>query len=532
MSDNDRLVAGRYRLMTRLGSGGMGVVWQAHDEHLDRTVAVKKLLLPAELTGPQTEEVKRKAMREGRIAAKLQHPHSIMVYDVTEDAGQSYLIMEYLPSKSLSVVLAERGSMPPAEVAEIGAQAAAALASAHAVGVVHRDVKPGNVLLGHDGTVKITDFGISRAVEDVTGTLTGVIAGTPAYLSPEVAKGERATFSSDVFSLGATLYTAVEGTPPFGMTDNAMAMLYRIASKDPAPPTRAGPMTEVLMQLLRKDPDQRPTMAQVRDALRAVAMRPSDGAPATGSVAPTAQLTQQNPDGAGGPPLTVDTASPPAAAPERPSAWPKPRPSPAPKPARKPARTTTFPRRRAVLVGAALVVIATVGVLVITLINGGVPGLGTAAPPAISGAAPTGTTAGSAQPAATSAATPSGSTAAEPSPTGVPAPPQNVASTPQAAITEYYALVPGNLQEAWTRLTPKYQQSPSGGYAGYQNWWNQIRSVQVSDVVATGANTVEATVEYAFKDGRVVRERHSYTFVDQNGRWLIDESTVLSSQTL
>jgi eukaryotic-like serine/threonine-protein kinase len=528
MSDNDRLVAGRYRLITRLGSGGMGVVWQAYDERLDRTVAVKKLLLPAELTGPQTEEVKRKAMREGRIAAKLQHPHSIMVYDVTEDGGQSYLIMEYLPSKSLSVVLAERGSMPPAEVAEIGAQAAAALASAHAVGVVHRDVKPGNVLLGDDGTVKITDFGISRAVEDVTGTLTGVIAGTPAYLSPEVAKGERATFASDVFSLGATLYTAVEGSPPFGTSDNAMAMLYRIASKDPTPPTRAGAMTEVLMQLLRRDPNQRPTMAQVRDALKAVATRPPGNAAAAEGVAPTAQLTPQNPDGAGGRPLTADTQAPPAAAPERLSAWPKPRPSPAPKPGRKPApvRKTALARRSAVLVGAALVVIAAVGVLLTMLLDGGVPGRGTAAPPATSAAAPTETTVEPTQP-----ATPGGTTAATP-PQPSAAPTQNVARTPQAAVTEYYALMPGNLEEGWTRLTPKYQQSPSGGYSGYQNWWNQIRGVQVSDVAPTGGSTVEATVEYAFKDGRVVRERHSYTLVELNGRWLIDESTVLRSQTL
>ena len=160
------------------------------------------------------------------------------------------------------------------------------------------------------------------------------------------------------------------------------------------------------------------------------------------------------------------------------------------------------------------------------------PGRGTAAPPATSGAAPAETTSEPAQPATPSGVTPSGLTATAPPSTGVPAPPQNVARTPQAAITEYYALVPGNLQEGWTRLTPKYQQHPSGGYAGYQNWWNQIRGVQVSDVVATGGNTVEATVEYAFKDGRVVRERHRYTLVEQNGRWLIDESAVLSSQTL
>jgi len=188
----------------------MGVVWTALDERLHRTVAVKQLLLQPGLAEADTDEAKRRAMREGRIAARLQHPHAVAVYDVAEDDSQPWLIMEYLPSKSLSGVLSERGTLPPRDVASIGMQVASALAAAHNAGIVHRDIKPGNILLGDDGTVKITDFGISRATGDVTVTATGMLAGTPAYLAPEVAKGYDPGSPSDVFSLGSTLYAAIE----------------------------------------------------------------------------------------------------------------------------------------------------------------------------------------------------------------------------------------------------------------------------------------------------------------------------------
>ncbi|MDQ3787793.1 MAG: serine/threonine protein kinase, partial [Actinomycetota bacterium] len=265
MSD-EQIIAGRYRLVERLGSGGMGVVWQAYDERLRRKVAVKQVLVPAELTSSETEEMIRRTMREGRIAARLQHPQLITVFDVVQDGGQPYLIMEYLPSKSLSAL----GTLPPDEVARIGAEAAAGLAAAHEAGVVHRDVKPANVLVGDDGTVKITDFGIARVTEDIGGTLTSTFAGTPAYLAPEVAKGGSATYASDVYSLGATLYTAVEGEPPAGNDTNPMAQLYRISSGTIKPPTKAGPLTDVLLWLLDADPDKRPTMVQARDALARV----------------------------------------------------------------------------------------------------------------------------------------------------------------------------------------------------------------------------------------------------------------------
>ncbi|MDQ3900049.1 MAG: serine/threonine protein kinase, partial [Actinomycetota bacterium] len=255
MSDEGELIVGRYRLVSCLGRGAMGVVWQAHDERLHRTVAIKQLLLPARLTDSEGEEASRRAMREGRITARLHHPHAIAVFDVAEHEGRPCLIMEYLASRSLATVLSTRGVLLPEEVADLGRQIASALAAAHQAGIVHRDIKPGNVLLAEDGTTKITDFGVSHAVGDVTVTATGMLAGTPAYLAPEVAQGHRASFSSDVFSLGATLYTALEGTPPFGVNPNPIALLHQVASGEIIAPRRSGPLTPVLLRLLQRDPD-------------------------------------------------------------------------------------------------------------------------------------------------------------------------------------------------------------------------------------------------------------------------------------
>ncbi|ATE57359.1 serine/threonine-protein kinase [Actinosynnema pretiosum] len=298
MTDDGRLVAGRYRLGQRIGSGAMGVVWQAHDGRLHRTVAVKQLLLQPGLAESDTDEAKRRAMREGRIAARLQHPHAIAVYDVAEDDGQPWLVMEYLPSSSLSTVLSERGTLPPREVAAIGSQVASALAAAHDAGITHRDIKPGNILLGNDGTVKITDFGISRATGDVTVTATGMLAGTPAYLAPEVAKGYDPGSPSDVFSLGSTLYAAIEGMPPFGLNENTIALLHQVASGKVTPPKQAGPLTALLMRLLRAEPEDRPTMAEAREALAAVA---------AGRTAPEfpMQMPRSHPPSWQGAPVTV-----------------------------------------------------------------------------------------------------------------------------------------------------------------------------------------------------------------------------------
>ena len=253
-------IGGRYTLLERIGSGAMGVVWRARDEVLAREVAVKELV-----TGDH-----QRAMREARNAARLHHQHAITVFDVVStDDEQPWIVMEYLASHSLSALIAERGPLKPAQAASIGAKVASALAAAHAAGLVHRDIKPGNVLIGHDGTVKITDFGISKASGDGTMTDTGMISGTPAYLAPEVARGEHPGEASDVFSLGATIYTAIEGESVFGPSDNSFGLIYRAASGQLRDPKNAGELTPLLLRLLSQDPEDRPSAQEAADLLAA-----------------------------------------------------------------------------------------------------------------------------------------------------------------------------------------------------------------------------------------------------------------------
>jgi eukaryotic-like serine/threonine-protein kinase len=277
----------RYVLLDQLGAGAMGVVWRARDELLHRDVAVKQLLLN-DMQPNEFHEAVQRAMREGRIAARLQHPNAIAVYDVVVDNGKPCLVMEYLPSRNLSAVLDERGPMPPQEAARIGSLAASALAAAHGAGIVHRDIKPGNVLIGRDGLVKITDFGISRALGDVAVTKTGMLAGTPAYLAPELARGSEPASPSDVFSLGATIYAMTEGEPPFGKSTNDLGLLYKVARGETRPPMRSGPLTPLLVRLLANEPSQRPTAAQAAAELQAIAS--GNAVPAT-TVLPPRPMT-------------------------------------------------------------------------------------------------------------------------------------------------------------------------------------------------------------------------------------------------
>ena len=264
------LIAGRYRLLRRLAAGGMGTVWLAQDERLERPVAMKMLHPQPGLSAGEAELVSKRALREGRLTARLHHPNAVPVYDVIEHDGQPCLIMQYLPSHSLQAILEQSGALVPAEVARIGAQLASALAAAHEAGIVHRDVKPGNVLIAEDGTAKLTDFGVSHALGDASLTSTGMVTGTPAYLAPEVARGTDSGFASDVYSLGATLYAATEGAPPFGSGENPMATLHKVASGRPNPPTRSGPLTPLLIRMLAAEPADRPAILEVARTLKAM----------------------------------------------------------------------------------------------------------------------------------------------------------------------------------------------------------------------------------------------------------------------
>lgn len=300
----DHLVAGRYRLRSKLGGGGMGAVWLAYDKLLDRDVAIKQIVSTAGLSNDEANAVRAQTIREGRTAAQLSHSHAIAMYDVALEAGEPWLVMEYLPSRSLAQALQRTDALPPIEVAQIGAQIADALTHAHAAGIVHRDIKPGNILIvdrGRNlGLVKISDFGISHTKGDTPTDTDDVITGTPAYFAPEVARGGDPTEASDVFSLGATLYTATEGHPPFGIDGDSHELLQRVAKAEIIAPQRSEDLTDALLHMLEPDPARRPTMAQARDELLAAAIGPGAnaayllGAPirsATGSVPGWAQRT-------------------------------------------------------------------------------------------------------------------------------------------------------------------------------------------------------------------------------------------------
>ncbi|MEV1203702.1 serine/threonine-protein kinase [Microbispora rosea] len=265
--DEERRVAGRYHLLEPIGRGGMGVVWRAHDDLLDRTVAVKEVLYHP-TSEEDRETFNRRTIREARAAGRIDHPNVVVVHDVIEEDGRPWIVMQLVRSVSLGQVLREQGALPPGRVAAIGLQVLDALCTAHAAGVLHRDVKPENVLLNGETRVVLTDFGIATMPEEAALTMTGGITGTPAFMPPERLDGEPATPESDLWSLGATLYAAVEGRTPFDR-NSPVATMAAILHDDPAPPQRAGALTPVLEGLLRKDPARRMGAAEAAALLNA-----------------------------------------------------------------------------------------------------------------------------------------------------------------------------------------------------------------------------------------------------------------------
>ncbi|WP_051752066.1 serine/threonine-protein kinase [Streptosporangium amethystogenes] len=270
MEDLNRLLAGRYRLTGLLGQGGMGIVWRAHDERLGREVAVKELRLPEHLDAAQRQIQIARLDREARAAARLKHPGIITVHDrITGEDGRPWIVMELVRGRSLADLLRAEGPLPPARVVHIGSQMVSALRAAHQAGITHRDIKPANVLLEGDRVV-LTDFGIAVVDGEAALTRSGVLMGTPAFMAPEQVRGLAATAASDLWSLGATLYTAVEGRPPFGGASPG-EVFVAIMTENPAPAVHAGPLESLLDSLLRKDPAERPTADQLHTLLARLA---------------------------------------------------------------------------------------------------------------------------------------------------------------------------------------------------------------------------------------------------------------------
>src|SRR5215475_10975231 len=249
--DAGRVIGGRYECVELIGRGGMGEVWRARDMLLQRDVALKRL---AYGDGAGVEVTVGRSMREARLAARLNHPNAVAVYDVVVDEGRPCLVMELVRGRSLKEVIAQQGRLDPVATARIGRQIAAALGVAHRAGIIHRDVKPANVLIASDGTAKLTDFGIARDEGDAGLTSTGTFIGTPNFVAPEVALGGNHSPASDVWALGAMLYSAVEGVPPFSAGGNALAILNRIATTDAPVPPHGGPLSDVIVEAMRRDP--------------------------------------------------------------------------------------------------------------------------------------------------------------------------------------------------------------------------------------------------------------------------------------
>ena len=264
-------VADRYELVDRLGSGGGGVVWRAHDLDLDRTVAVKEIRVAPGMPGDQRERARARALREARAAARLQHPHVVSVYDVRSEDDAIYIVMEHVDAPSLQDLVATSGPLPPRDVARLGTEVLDALAAAHAAGIVHRDVKPSNVLMADRGAV-VTDFGIAAVTGDTALTMSGQALGTPDFVSPEQVDDGQVGPATDVWSLGTTLYYAVEGTPPF-QRDRSISTVHAVVHADPHPLSRAGALAPVLYEMLAKAPTDRPDVATARARLQEVVDR-------------------------------------------------------------------------------------------------------------------------------------------------------------------------------------------------------------------------------------------------------------------
>ncbi|MFF7311288.1 protein kinase [Streptomyces sp. NPDC008137] len=397
-----RLLAGRYRVTGRLGRGGMGIVWKAVDEVLGREVAVKELRTYTDVAGPELAALRLRMQREARAAARVRHPGVIAVHDIAEVDGRPLIVMELVDGPSLDDVLRERGTLDSGEAAGIGAKVMDALSAAHRAGVLHRDVKPGNILLDRSGRVVLTDFGIATMDDPGDGSAThltrsGELVGSLDYLAPERAQGADPGPASDIWALGATLYAAVEGASPFRRT-STFSTLTAIVT-DPLPePERAGPLGPVLQRLMDKRPEARPEADQARELLQSVAdsdgtdtptsaLREAAASPAPSPPRPDTERSVPAVPPGFGPPLNVQpgTAGSPAGAGTGPygsgPAWPDFGPSdpggtaaPGASAPTGPVDSGRLPRRRSrvlLAAAAATVVLAAAGVTAAVLSHSG-----------------------------------------------------------------------------------------------------------------------------------------------------------------
>ena len=486
----------------------MGAVWLARDDRLGRDVALKQIgTLPGE-TAPDLA----RAMREARSSAVLNHPHVVSVYDVVEADDHIWLVMEYVPSRTLWEILTEDGPVTPETAASIGAQVAGGLAAAHAVGIVHRDVKPGNILVTSDHVAKISDFGIARVHDQGQLTSTGLVIGTPDYFSPQLARGEDPTPADDVWALGATLFRAVEGHPAYPHQSSALALLATIASTPPPRAENAGFLTEPIGRMLDPNPDFRWSMSDAAHILRrlherhgcdrtrlstSAFLRRRRSAAGLAAAAPSVEeATEAEVRAAPDQAPAVDAAPAPTGAEV---AAPHPEAEPAEempgeaRPAPEDDRRRPVGRRLMLVGVAGLIALAALGGFLLWQNgSGGQPSAGSHLPSSRT------------QPAHHRSGTGDRSTptSAPPTPSGGQA--VAGASAPQF-VRDYYAVLPSGTRSAWAALSPGFR-AKIGGYGNYRGFWSTISSVSVRSTTAVGAGTVDISLTYRSTDGRVSSE--------------------------
>lgn len=449
------MIAGRYSLEREIGRGGTGPVWLGRDAVLGRHVALKRIGL---LPGADTTDVER-AEREARLSAQLSHPHIVAVFDVvTDEADDHWLVMEYVDGVTLGQLVQERGPLAPDEAAPVLWEVADALAAAHAAGIVHRDVKPSNVLIDHLGLAKLNDFGIARIATDAALTQTGLMTGSPAYLAPEVASGARGDAASDVWSLGATAFHVLAGRPPYEIGDNVLGALYRIVHEPPPRLPEAGWLTPLLEATMVRDPAQRWSMSQVRDFLGR-----SDSSVLPLPTVPLGAADPAYDDG-----TRVLTTTTPAAVPAAPPAV---------------ARTPWRPSVGVLAAAGAAVLVALV--VLLAALSEDDPGTGADSP------------------------------ASSPSATATP-----TAAGIESFIRDYVTTVADDPDAAWTMLTPKFQRE-SGGLERYREFWDSATDGRVLSITANPENlSVSYQVRFGNFDNGPGPTILDLTF--QDGRYLID----------
>jgi serine/threonine protein kinase len=504
------LIAGRYTLEREIGRGGAGSVHLAHDELLDRSVAIKRIGL---LPGTTGQDIAR-AQREARLAAGINHPHVVSIFDLVKDEDCYWLVMELVAGRSLTEVVSEEGPLPATRAAGIVAQAADALVQAGKAGIVHRDVKPGNIMVNDESHAKLGDFGIARAGTDAALTQTGFVTGSPAYLAPEVASGSPATPASDVWSLGGTLYYAVTGRPPYEVGDHIMGGLYRIVHEEPPRLPDDHPLAGLLGAMLVTDPAQRWPVEKVRDDLRRVARGLPSSAPVPHPRGEheTVPLAVPSP----GPATRTETGTgtedaertrSTSSIPVTPAAPPPP-PVGAEEPGRRPLGW--------IAAVVALVLLAGAGAWLLW------PGDGER-PSGASGDTRTTEPSGSEKPSASQEPTNDGSE--EPSPSDTQEPTPATGGGQRAAmrgfVQDYFATVTSDPRTTWAMLTPEFQ-AASGGYEGYSGFWSTIASATPYDIaVDPEALTTSYTIDYVTTSGVRKTQQVQLQLEKQGDQYLI-----------